>query len=104
MIERSIESTTVETLGVRLTAEEDPTSDSVEFSLTANSATDPGTWTAGTWDASEPWDSNSGKCRAITPTIGSSSAQLEVTEGAYHKLWVRIDGLAVKLAATILGT
>lgn len=97
----SIESASIETLGVTIMSEEDPTDGDVDFSLVAHEATSPSSWTAGTWDAGVTWTASTQRARAITPTIGASGADIELTEGEFYKLYVRVNDGPVKLAATI---
>ncbi len=74
----------------------DPTGDTVEFAVTdpsalGDAATSPGaTWTAGAWSGS--WNSATQLASTTTPTFGSSSADLELTEGTRYELWVRVGG------------
>lgn len=97
----TIESASIETFGVAIRSEVDPTGGDVDFSIVANEATSPSSWEAGTWDAAVTWTSSTQRARAITPTIGASGADLELTEGEFYKLYVRVNDGPVKLAATI---
>lgn len=98
----TIESASAEALAITCTAPADPTGAAVEFEITSNDATSPaGSWSAGSWESS--WDSTTKKATAHTPTIGAAGT-LTITEGSYHRLWVRYSSSVVKLAAIIRAT
>jgi hypothetical protein len=82
-----IDSTTVERLEVELVSRTDPTGGAVEFSFTTAGASNPGTWVAGGWTGA--WSTANGRVKAVTPTIGSPAAQVELPEGATYRVWVR---------------
>lgn len=73
-----------------ISAPQDPTSMVVEFAtvITTSGEDDPTTWVAGSWDSNFGWTGSVAK--AITPTIGDSSADLPVVEGNKYWLWCRI--------------
>ncbi len=64
----------------------DPTAGAVEFSFTAKTATDPGSFTAGSWSGS--FDATTGMVTALTPTLPTTGADVELAEGRY-KVWAR---------------
>ncbi len=74
----------------------DPTASGIEFTVTDHSAlgaaaTSPSTgWTAGSWSGS--WVAATQLVSATTPTFGSASAEIELTEGTRYELWVRVGG------------
>jgi hypothetical protein len=82
-----IDDTTVERLEVELVSRTDPTGSDVEFSFTGAAAVDPGAWVVGAWAG--PWDARNGRVKALTPTVGAASAQIELAEGFTYRVWVR---------------
>lgn len=90
-----LESSTVEALTVTFRADTDPTADTIEFALTAETVSDPSGWSAGSWGTYA-----SGSVTATTPTIGASGT-LTLTEGSSYLLWARIDGAVVMRVTSI---
>lgn len=90
MITGDIESTSIEQWVIVLTLEDDPAPSLPEFQITARSAGDPSAdgWADGEW--STAWSSSTGRAEALTPSIGTTGADLEVGENEFVILWCRI--------------
>ena len=82
----SIPRESVEKLKTVITADVDPTGDTVAFAFVQGS-TRPSSFTAGTWDGSYA----SGQATAVTPTIGTtgSGAGIELAAGEW-KAFVKV--------------
>lgn len=98
-----IESTSVETLTVRLRCVTDPTGGDVEFAL-GDGASDPDTWVAGTW-VTDPDPRIYGEVPAnvylaTTPSLGGPGALLAAA--ASDELYVRVGGAAVKRVCALV--
>lgn len=78
---------TVEKLETVITADIDPTGDTVEFAFAINPAR-PTTWVAGTWTSTYA----SGRATATTPTIGAtdSGADIELAPSTTYRAFVRV--------------
>ena len=68
----------------------DPTGDVPRYAfLVSATDTDPtADWANGEWSGS--WSSTTKEVLALTPTVGSSAATVELTEGANYDVWIEI--------------
>lgn len=79
---------------VEITAEADPTLDTVEFAAVdvETAGGDPAGWTAGSWSGS--YDATTKKVIAETPTFGTSESpstpDVELTEGTTYRVLCRV--------------
>lgn len=97
-----VESSSVEVIEVEVTTAADPTAGAVTFSFTAHTATDPGTFSSGSWDGS--FDATTGQVTALSPTVGSSSATVDLTSASKWKMWIKFivgSETVVKPVATV---
>lgn len=71
----------------------DPSGDVPRYAFLPRGDRDPtGQWVDGEWDGSFTAGSGNvlGTIEALTPTLGSSSAQVELTDGQSYSAWVEI--------------
>ncbi len=81
-----VASTSTEVVPVEITTVADPTGGAVSFSFTAKTATDAGSFTAGSWSGS--FDATTGRATALTPSLPASGATVVLAEGRY-KVWAK---------------
>lgn len=90
-----------ESLDVTLEVTPDPTGATPQFALSADGVNTPGSWSNGTLGT---WSSTTKKVTCTSPTIGGTSATLQLTAGARYHLWVKLAAGAetyVRIAADI---
>ena len=77
---------------VTVTADTDPTGDTIEFGVAVESTADqdPASWTAGTW----PGSYTSGEAEAYSPTFGTSESTITpgvtLTEDTTYHVYARV--------------
>lgn len=65
----------------------DPTGATPQFALSAEGVNTPGSWSNGTLGT---WSASTKKVTCTSPTIGGTSATLQLTVGARHHLWIKL--------------
>jgi len=73
---------------VPILADLDPTGATVSFGVSADTATAPSSYTAGSWAGS--WTAASLPVNARTPTLGATGATINLTAGQTYVLWAKV--------------
>jgi len=73
---------------VPLHSDADPTAATVSFGVSADTATAPSSYTAGSWSGS--WTSANLPVYARTPTLGAATATIALTAGSTYVLWAKV--------------
>lgn len=81
-----LESGSVEVIPIEVKTAADPTGAAVSFSFTASTATDAGSFTAGSWSGT--YDTDTDIAIALTPTCGAATATIDLTSASKWRLWI----------------
>ena len=65
-----------------------PTATVPYYALSADGATAPGSWVAGTWSVA--YDAASATATATSATVGGSAATMQMTAGSTYLLWCKV--------------